>query len=1561
MKANRILSALAGIVVALTVQALQAASPYYVTTLPPKGGEWNTNFSAAKALADTEHRPLIVFWGNSGCPHCSTSWSNIVRHEEFKQWATDNDILLVYSQNGNSDCPESGKAQAFAGPMGSYPFVRWYWLQEGENPKDPFTKHQHDAKSTGGIGGASLLSKAKEVFADWTPVPKNCIGDFQGADSESARYEVIPTTANVLVNLSRNEKCAKLKTATNGCFVVVSPDGSTNYTQNVSWKVGETNKGEVISFAVPKDMKVGDQLTMYFTDASGVAVATNHVTMIEEPENSPMNPLWFGERTASDLQFGEWTMDLETAKEAVANYDGDAYTLVGIFGSLWCGDCHNNDTNFVNQPEFMDWATNQHKVALVAMDVPQLTGGTNMVPCLLSRETQLKNGTPISGLGYLTRKGITDAEAKPHFDLNVLYAGSNEYFHRPTDGNLYRPDVPTYVLLRKNGTVAARFTTFGSGYRSPKDTSNTANYLKRFDEMIAIAGDSKGEGAHADVAEDANCSPAVGVPELAANGGTATGELCHADSVDTFRLTGMSGNAKITVNVTGDNDEAKFALALWKLENGKATWLGKDATASEKTLKSGELKLEDYPIDGPGDYYVTVANVQNYGNGNHFMGDTYFDEKSATPSNFVSFTVSAGVSEYIPQESRSTGRAAEGVETVPVSLTMGETYRITNLSKEANKDALEPADGENVYVAKKNGLVALKLADPSKEFAYQLWHPGQVGFAAVKSGTGRTAAVTNATTVTEKLGATVVVPVARPKEAGLSGEVSVTVAIDDATDFYIGGDKEYPRFWYTDGGSVTNQDITFTWKEGECQTNFITVGFVDAYVTNKVYYGHGKVVLKIADVKEEVSDATNVAYRDFTVNMKDKDRVEKCKVGFVDAKPFFSKANTVYAKENTDVVLVAERMVNALGEFTVGLKPTLGTLDKDSLTWESFTSGRKEVTFLNAAAAGKSGSVAMSIANGADVVTLATKSVKIQSIAADGPEFLDDDVTFDFYRNVNVSSECSVKLNEKFLEEGDVVSFAKTLGSLPSGIKVEYDEFEKALRLTGAPTATPSKTFDGFAVYQVNVKRTVISGTRKSTKNIPGLTCRISYTYHEPTKNGGGEDGQKALNPACDKSRTIKDIIVIGEGERGKVLDGLLTVTIPSTGKASAKLTCATGTVSFSSKTWSEIGKDGTLYAELLGTGAFKTWAMDLEAHPDGKVLISYTQGDAIARKAVAYDGVAWSATESAEAWQGYYTVALPLPDETYVQEKIDGLAPRGCGYLTFEVKSANFKNGTVAWAGQLANGAKVSGSSVLTRGEGAAYLPMFKQSKTDVFSVVALIEAEAKANAVDFSKRKTVYCPCYEDGKFVFVGNGSDWEKGNVLPAWSHIETTKGASDGSYSMELMLYGGIYDPKGVDKSLSWCCQAIHGSTNMTMTVGGSNEDSGSYYLDPFYTEKYGTFGMPAPLSVSVGETKFTLSNGGANKVKIASFKQATGLLSGSFEMPYSFGGRAQKLSASWTGIVVIGWGTCGICGNGGQPFVNGAWTFTDKFPYYQTSGSRTVKKWQNAVRGGSIDITVKED
>ena len=98
-------------------------------------GRWTADFTAAKAAAEAEHRPLITVVKNTDCPYC-LRFETAVGGAAFRNWIADAPIYLVetYADQTNK-LPSAAAALAFvksAKPeiAGLFPYVGVYWPRE---------------------------------------------------------------------------------------------------------------------------------------------------------------------------------------------------------------------------------------------------------------------------------------------------------------------------------------------------------------------------------------------------------------------------------------------------------------------------------------------------------------------------------------------------------------------------------------------------------------------------------------------------------------------------------------------------------------------------------------------------------------------------------------------------------------------------------------------------------------------------------------------------------------------------------------------------------------------------------------------------------------------------------------------------------------------------------------------------------------------------------------------------------------------------------------------------------------------------------------------------------------------------------------------------------------------------------------------------------------------------------------------------------------------------------------------------------------------------------------
>jgi len=540
-------------------------------------GPGDDALTKARALAAAEHVPLVVVWSEEQCPHCNdfiTEMNGMVA--EISSFLSTNRAVFTFFK---ADTPDHDYPLPTYKPKVVYDAAEFATGVCGAEPAFPFFAFYFE-KADGKIakGGTPYGTGSRDwngfrrLYLDW--LTKNGIhpdymgGAFVASDTAYDRYEAEATTEWVDVELMREETDA-VGGVTNR-LVAMWPDGSSS-TNVVEWEEGETAKDVRVNIPAGKfELDKSVLLSIYGDD--GFVHSTNAIHFVEE-ENTNGNPLWIGERGADTLEFGEWTMDLDVATNKVAAFEGAAYTLVSVQGSIWCPDCGNADRNFMDVEDgegnnrFRAWAASNN-VALVAIDIPNYNGPTvtNCAsPSLLSRDAYanaiararewpasgadavLTNKFLRSGRPYLSRKMVPVEDAwairvRNHFlvSTNTPFDG----FHRPEDTNKNRTGVPIFVLLRKDGTVAARMTRFASVAPMAAEQAKWGDYIKRFDEMLEIAS--------SDAAEIEN-NHWTTTAETLTNAVPVEASISHCDTADWYEIVGVQAGSTVRLHLAGDS------------------------------------------------------------------------------------------------------------------------------------------------------------------------------------------------------------------------------------------------------------------------------------------------------------------------------------------------------------------------------------------------------------------------------------------------------------------------------------------------------------------------------------------------------------------------------------------------------------------------------------------------------------------------------------------------------------------------------------------------------------------------------------------------------------------------------------------------------------------------------------------------------------------------------------------------------------------------------------------------------------------------------------------------
>lgn len=1236
--------------------------------------------------------------------------------------------------------------------------------------------------------------------------------------------------------------------STGGITMFVSEFGESIVTQAIEWAAVDGNTA-FVRVDAPASIRAGQTVTLKLLTLSGELLETGSITCVEPIGNSSVNPYWFGEKTEDTLNFGEWSMDLAVVTGKVARYNAanpgsKAHAIMVVQGALWCPNCWKMESNLWDRPEVKQWALDNKVVfGVVDIDPPPFAYGT-AYPTLLTYDTVLvghASGTEEekyrSGAGYLSRHGATAGLAAECRGRNSMLVNTSVL-----EGGWCRPErmekewktgLPMIILMRQDGSIAGRYDQFNN--EGPAAFAQHLVY--RLDELLATAEDPHEEA-------NANWRTAGVAERVVADGGSKTATLSANDRVDTYGLVGT--DMRLVVSLTGPQ-AGDVELKLISIDD--------NGTEAEMASVVGDL-AEGVTITNQ---FGQVSNVFVVVTGLSAVGKTFSPLNEERATRTYTLTTQAVL---MPGGTMAEYEVADAENHVTISVREGQVYYFEGVS-EFDDSVFEKGEDENLYYCKRTAETVVTLSQAGGTVVYGQWESGRYGFTE-EEGDVRGRIGLERTVYEAMDGKSKRIPITVHREGNLFGPSAIWVRLLASSTAV------------TDRYEWVDQKVEWASGVGGDKTVYFTLNDDD------VFDPPPQTLTFVLAADEESSAEIEENGGTLTFSIVDDDAIRVGRLAITDASPAWSRNMTIIAEEGSRIEFVVTRENGTSKAVTAQLAlkiPGVAPELSETLSWENRTRvAERTVAFtVPSYEAAKKAVVTIMPGDGIDVDPK-RRSVTVQIVPASVPCFVAEGGRRDV--SAWIGSAVSESIGVSNLVGYGAVTITKLSGSLPPGVTATYDQAARKLAVSGAPR----KAGEYVAVYEVDQARdgSVVKGRT--------VSVRINVEQVDPSWFEGG-----SLNPALLTSRTYRNIMIVGpDAEKGTCLRGLLTLSLPKTGRLSAKYTCASGSYSFASDGWAGVDRADGLTATLACTKTgMSGCALSVVAAADGTVTVALAGVDdpaeVLEATAISTD---WSEENSAETWSGRYNVVLKQTSRSGMAAP----AASGYGYMALNMPTNATKTGQMLFAGCLPNGRTFSGSSTLLYDKSFvsyAKMPFFVVNSDEVLGGALKITKNAK---VAHLTANNLFVTADESAR----------------PCWSGSSAggTSCVAPERWNVGLTSNGGYYDPNLLCEDCSRRFQ------DGLFFLNGGATCTNAYY---------GTLGMidPVEVDISDGTIDILQNDPNTNRLRLA-FDLETGVFSGTMRLDFT----STSITGTFRGVIVPGWGGCDECGRLGA-LGSGALWFTD--------------------------------
>lgn len=1006
----------------LALRVAAASIPATPADQPIVPGEWHLSLSKALAMAQETGIPVLGFWSNTGCSRCSEVIGQAVNTPEFEVWRQSKRLLLVTGE-GKTGVPGelyswANEAAANDGNL-SYPFIRIYWVEKDGTVRADYRFSGYPYRAD----AETLIAQIERFVAGFSYHGRAVFGF-------TASPEMEPGTVSAPLPLARVYGASGPLTNTLSFARTLEGGGTTNWSETLIWGDGETNRN---IFVENTGHWVGGTVTVTLS-AAGEADQTAVIAMVGEQEITIHNPRFVGE----PFSFGEWTMDLDAATNAVAQSgDENARTMV-FFTAMWCPYCSGFEDDVLQTESFKAFART-NKLALAVISIPSRDGMYAGSPMTHTVFTNKANSADrrigLNGTSYMTRHGITPEAGWAQLEKILAF-----------ERQLTLPDklfvnLPAVIMLRKDGSIASRIPGYYCfNYRRegaiypPYMRFPLASNMMRLHEQLAMTG---GEAIHA--FEESN-TYAMWTREVLGVQSPRDETLSANDETDVFALEPVE-NTLQRVTLTGP-DRVGVTVAI--LSNGVAV------AASTGRLQEGVSVAAD--IAAGATYHVSVVTND--------AAFSFTNEVSTVRAYHAETVVGLLARERAASLRVAALTNAAGVFATTLPAVAGERYRLAASGAQLAffPGAFEAVAGiSDVYQAVASGTVDLALRAETQEgsFTWQIWRPGSVGF------------VQTVLSVDESAG-TAVVEVERT--GGGSGACVVRVAADPASTTATAGE---------DFEDVLGGGLELSWADGETGVRRFSLPLYD----DQGYEGDETVTLGLTVTEGAAEVVTGRANEVLTLLEDDVPAVGR--LMFAESDAFFAMTAplTIVATEGSEVRVGVARVDGASTAVTGTVSATAGAVSPETLIWadNDRVAAKDVVLSLPTLSEYPRGLLKVTLTPVGSVGTVSgRRAVTVWLVSAAAPGFDPDGVAFGAQTSVAFEQRVPV-----LRTQGGAVVVVRRSGMLPPGLSAAFDKTAGALRIAG----TPKKAGVYSAVYQVS--------ERRSSKTVSGGVVKVTVAVEE--------------------------------------------------------------------------------------------------------------------------------------------------------------------------------------------------------------------------------------------------------------------------------------------------------------------------------------------------------------------------------------------------------------------------------------------------------------------------------